>query len=720
MKLRPWPFVFALLLPAAAYAAGQTLPEPPGSDGFNYFTADNATYAPAAKKVNLEGNVIITQETKDKKHRVVTGENITLDQINTQISSVGPMTVKTADAALTGNNMSVNYVTKDFRAQGVTTEYPPLRVINAKEISSQNGKETLRGATLTCCNNPDPHYTLSVGKLTVSPEKRVFGTNAVMRLDGFPVMYLPVFWRSLESKKPFTTHVDFTQSKKVGFGVLTSTVFNPVLGFRPKLNLDYYTKSGVGIGTEIMAVTTPVLKGTGEFYYIHDNASPIELGKEEIDRWGFRGGYWWQIADSSDQLNNQRGALYQLQTQFRQVSDPYFNDSFFRGNPYIFMPDQQTNLSVSRQTRRSTLRVSYDQQDIYDMDKKKFIAQTRTLPELKYMLHPFNFLGMAHRVEANFNNTSYMEDSFRRSGNARWTSEKALRLARGLTVTPAVFYDQTVTFADPQYEKEDSWVGRVGADINAQTESFLGTTDFGYRYTKRLSTGTLSSDHQSLDQGEERNKLYLSNYYRPTFNTYVRFETGFNLSNTTTNLQTGVQQELGWDHLNTRIEPLLLEAGYNSPGGHFRFFVQDLYDLEEKNQAPITQMDFIYKRQIIGFGLNNFADHEDPASLYRTYSDQYTFTTSLGIRPNNPNWFVDAGIDFQIKDSSITGFNKMLRVSRTFHDARLELTVRDRNQNLSFAFRVNILCGGDPRQKQALPEDEYWYPWRGQNDLRDL
>lgn len=712
--------ILSVLCPALAFAQDQKLPAPPGQDGFIYFTADNASVDPISKKVNLKGNVVITQETKDKKHRVVTGEDITLDQAKTQISSAGTMTVKTADATLTGQDMSVNYTTKDFTAHNIATQYPPLRVINAKEISSKNGKEVLRGATLTCCDKPDPHYTLSVGKLSVSPEKRVFGTNAIMRLDGFPVLYVPVFWRSLESKKPFTTHVDFTQSKKIGFGVLTSTVFDPVLGFRPKLNLDYYTKSGVGIGTELMAVTTPTLQGTGEFYYIHDNASPVELGKEETNRWGVRGGYWWEMADSSDHLNNEHGALYQLQTQFRMVSDPYFNDSFFRGNPYIFMPDQQTNFSVSRQTRRSTLRVSYDQQDIYDWNKMKFIAQTRTLPEIKYMLHPVNLLGLSHRVEAGLDNTSYMEESFRRSGNARWTAEKAVRLARGFTFTPSVFYDQTVTFADPQYESKDSWVGRIGTDLNVQTETLLGTTDFGYRYTKRLSTNTVTTDQHSLDRGEERNKIYLSNYYRPSFNTYVRFETGFNLANTTTNLQTGVQRELGWEHLKSRVEPLLLEGGYNSPNGNFRFFVQDIYDLQEKNQAFITQLDFIYKRQIIGFGLNNFANHEDIASQYRTYSDRYTFTTSLGIRPNNPNWFIDGGFDFQIQDKSFTGFNKMLRVSRTFHDARLELTVRDRNQNLSFAFRVNVLCGGDPRKQRALPEDQYWYPWRSENDLRDM
>ena len=89
----------------------------------------------------------------------------------------------------------------------MTTEYPPLRVLSAKEISSKNGKKILRHATVTCGDKPDPHYTLSVSKLSISPTQRVFGTNAVLRLNNVPVLYLPVFWRSLDSQKPWTTYV---------------------------------------------------------------------------------------------------------------------------------------------------------------------------------------------------------------------------------------------------------------------------------------------------------------------------------------------------------------------------------------------------------------------------------------------------------------------------------------------------------------------------------
>lgn len=715
---------------ASLYAADKTLP-PPTEDGFVFFTSDQASVEPDNKKINLEGNVTLIQKTKDGKKRTVTGQNISFDQKNTTISSVGPMTIEDGTGAvLQGTDVSVNYTTKDFSASNISTQYPPLRVISAKEISAQGGKHLLRKAELTCCDNSDPHYTLSVGKLTVSPEKKVFGTNALIKLDGFPVFYLPVFWRSLDSQKPWTTYVDFTQSKKVGFGLLTSTVFNPVLGLRPKLTLDYYTKAGFGFGGGLTAVESPTLRGSGEFYYINDKSGYLEQDLASTKRWGFQGGYWWEMYDSSDHFNNEKGALYQFQTQFRMVSDPYFNDTFFRSNPYIFMPDQETNFSLSRQTRRSTLRISYQEKDIFEQTKKEFMAEQRSLPEIKFMLLPFNdpIFKTANRLEINFDNTSRLqyygngvpnkEGPYQRQAKAKWTTEKSFRLNRHFTFMPSAFYEQTVTLADEQYEDKDAWVGRVGTDLNLRAKTRLGDIDLGYQFTKRLSTGTLSSDQISPDKGIERNHIYLNNYYRPSFNTYVRFGAKFNLSDYAYDLSNGYGYELGWEHLKTRIEPLLLEWGYNSPTGAVNLFIQEQYDLEKKNISFIAQSNFLIKNQLFGFGVNNFADHTDPSSLYETNSDRFTFTTSLGIRPSSGTWFMDLGLDAVLFRGSFVGFNKMASLSKDFHDAQLQLTVRDRNENLSFAFRVNILCGGNKRERAQLPEDKYWYPWRAEGDLR--
>lgn len=718
-----------LVMTLPAWGQDRSLPAPQ-EDSFVYFTADKAQVEPQSKKVTLDGNVKLIQKTPDGTVRTVTGEKLSLDQLNTQFSSQGTLRIEdNKGSVVTGNNVSVNYTTNDFHAENMATQYPPLRVLSAQEISSKNGSKILRKATVTCCDKPDPHYTLSVSKLSISPQQRIFGTNAVLRLNNIPVLYLPLFWRSLDSQKFWTTYVEFTQSNKTGFGLLTTTTFPEVWLLKPKLNLDYYTKSGVGIGAELAAVSSEKLRGTGEFYFIDDHAKYQDFSLNNSNRWGVQGGYWWEMYDSSNHFNNPTGALYQFQTQFRMVSDPYFYDSFFRSNPYIFMPDQDTNFSLSRQTRRTTLRVSYQQKDLFVWSKQKYMAQERTLPEIKFMMLPVNdpWLKTASRFEVNFTNTSHLqydphqipdEGPYQRQLHAKWTTEKALKLNRHFTLMPRVFYDQTATFADDKYDKKDAWVSRVGGDVNLQTRSVLGSTDVGYEFTKRLSTGTLTSDQESLDKGIERNHLYLKHYFRPTSRTYVRFESGFNLSDSTINLRTGYLEELPWDHLKTRIEPLILETGYTSPNGLFTGYFQDQYDITKKNINFIAQTYWNIKQHSLGLGLNNFANYTSPDSKYQTQADRYTFTTTWGLHPANALWSADLGIDFSFYRKHFDSFNKFARFARSFHDLRIEATVRHRNHNLSFAVRFNILCGRGANKTAPAP-DTHFYPWMDDTHTRN-
>ena len=87
---------------AFVYGADNTLPPPEEENGFVYFTAQQASADPAAKKVNLQGDVTITQHTQDGQERIAVGEDITLDQLNTTVSSVGPMTVTAESGKLEG------------------------------------------------------------------------------------------------------------------------------------------------------------------------------------------------------------------------------------------------------------------------------------------------------------------------------------------------------------------------------------------------------------------------------------------------------------------------------------------------------------------------------------------------------------------------------------------------------------------------------------------
>ncbi|MBR2392768.1 MAG: hypothetical protein IKA93_04280, partial [Elusimicrobiaceae bacterium] len=60
-----------------------------------------------------------------------------------------------------------------------------------------------------------------------------------------------------------------------------------------------------------------------------------------------------------------------------------------------------------------------------------------------------------------------------------------------------------------------------------------------------------------------------------------------------------------------------------------------------------------------------------------------------------------------------------IKIYKDFHDISVMVGVRDRNQNLSFSFRINILCGAGKKNKALTQADEYWRPWRDDNMVRD-
>ena len=97
------------------------LPQPNEEEGFVYFSADEASADPAAKKINLKGNVQIVQQTPQGQVRTATGEDLTFDQLNSTISSIGPMHIEDGTGTVDGQNVSFNYQTKDYYAENIQT-----------------------------------------------------------------------------------------------------------------------------------------------------------------------------------------------------------------------------------------------------------------------------------------------------------------------------------------------------------------------------------------------------------------------------------------------------------------------------------------------------------------------------------------------------------------------------------------------------------------------
>ncbi|WP_424245136.1 LPS-assembly protein [Elusimicrobium posterum] len=687
-------FCFSVLFCAAvlnSQAADYELP-PPENDTYIYYSADYLNYDNQGRILSLDGDVNVVFVDPQYPETKMFTQNLTLDQNQKSVYSQGDVRIEQGSAVMTGRDFFYNYQSRELEIKGISADYPPIRLMDAESAQMKDGKQIFKSAKITCCDVEDPHYYIKLGHVSMNEKKRIFGYNGLLYIGNVPVFYLPVFWRSLDSQKPWTTYVDFTQSSKTGFGLLTSTVFQPTNYLRGIINLDGYTQAGFGYGAQLMVVNSEDVKANVEAYAIDDN-------EYEKYRWGVNGGLRALIADTSERLEKEDGAMYQSQGQFRAVSDPYFNDTYFRSNPYKFMPDQDVNFSFSRQSRSSIMRASYSQKDIFNRDTEKYEVAERVLPKIEYQLMPvtgpFKIVSTFH---ANFNNTEEFSDGYVQTAGAEWRSSRAFKVNKKMTFTPYILADERIVFNDSNYDDDNSYVTRLGTGANLRAKLITGDLDISYSYLKRFKTNSLESDDSATDKGDEDSLIYVQNHFIPFSNTYFRIGTGYDLRDSAGT----------WD-LDERLEPLLTEAGFYTSNGKANLFVRNLYDFKDGNQSFVMQGDVsVLKKSRIALGMTNHSND----------INSYIINTKLWFRPSGHTWYVDGGMDFEIKQGGLSAFSKSINIYKNFHDANIMFGVEDRNQNLSFRFRINVLCGSKTRVDTFKEEDRYWTPWREAGDLR--
>lgn len=670
----------------------------PTKNQFIYFTADKVLYDKENGVAELKGNVeILFDDSKSKQKIKAEALQLYIDE--QVLATKGPAVIEDEKGIFTSQDIRFDIKSRRLLMQDIAADYKPIRILSAKSIENQDGKYILRDAQVTCCSIDKPHYTLEVGSADLVPGKRIFATNAVVKIGKIPVFYLPFIYRSLNENRLYTTYLDFDQSDNTGFGFLTSNVFSRG-DFSATANLDYYTRSGFGYGAQVAYLDPQKFRGSLQAYTIYDKV------KEE-NRWGVNGGYWWEVYDSSDSLNKKNGALYFSQFETRTVSDADFNDDFFRSNPYVVSPDKLTRASIVRQSTISTLRVSYSNRSELNADDKTYSNAEVILPKADLSFNPFVIggTGLVNNISFSLNNTKIEDYDYVQYLNGKWDVSKDFKLHRNFTLTPTAFYYQDVILRDPTNNNEDRFVSRYGAQLNLRSDFITGLLDFGYKYMRRTAAGALTSQNVNtetgeIDNGEEINTVYIQNYYMPVQDFYFKVGTGYDLRNT----------DEDW-RLKNRLAPLLGEIGYFSAATGTNFYAQNLYDISGGNQAFV--LNALFKDSSgssVNFGVTN----------YSTDRNSFLFTSKFMLAPKNMTWRADMGIDFDWDKDSLWAYSKHIKIYKDFHDISLMVGVRDRNQNLSFSFRINILCGAKKKTETEKKIDSYYYPWRDENLTRDI
>ncbi|MCX5783810.1 MAG: hypothetical protein NTW04_05165 [Elusimicrobia bacterium] len=658
-----------------------------------YFEADESQYKRQEDLLYLKGNVKVVEKNRGEGllDRTLRGEEIFVYISSKTAVSPGAAVAEEGVNALYGERAVLAWGEKSLSLEHVTSSYDGWKIIDAEKGSIKGKKHKYKNVKLTSCFEENPHYYIKLGSMTITPKRKLWGTNAVFYIKKVPVFYLPVIYRPLGTDKDYITYISVGYDDRNGVGLKTTTVYHFNQNAIGKFLADYYTKSRFGAGLEFIYDRAHDFKSRFSGYVIPEPQT-------SFTRWGLNGGYWQKLAGEEGR------ATYFAQAQFRLMSDKYFNNDYFRSNPYAVSPDRNMSAAVVRQTPKTTSRVSYQRIDSAPEVKNIFVKALETRPRLDFSAAPFGvYLPLLNTVTAYYDASETSGISyFNKTAGAQWTMFKAIPVVKNISLLPSAFYRQNVTFSSPLNDN-DMWVGRYGTGLNLRFDTLLGSLDLLHSFVRRLEPNNFTADTNAQDRGTETNSLAAQTFFRPNRLAYFKLASSYDFRRLR-----GLSRDF-----EDRLGPIIADAAY-TPSATFNLFAQDVYRIGGGNEAFVLQAD-IGRREgnSLGFGLANYSS--SPRS--------YIISQSASWRPKAGTWGFEAGLSTQadmegFRVETLRSFLKTLTIYKNFHDFETIWRVRFRPGVREFIFSANLKFDHSKKRVRSEKEAEK-FPWRKEGQARD-
>jgi lipopolysaccharide assembly outer membrane protein LptD (OstA) len=249
-------------------------------------SADQLDYDKQTGIIEGRGNVVIRQGSDELR-----ADYVRYDTQTGAARATGAVTLKRADGVMTGESLDYNFKTGAGKAERLTLDAKPFRVVETKQVSRQaDSRYLLEDATITTCTNAYPHchYTVRVRELELAPNDYFEAHSAVWRFGAVPVMYFPYWFRDFGNH--YGLKVTPGYDSKMGAFLLNSYRYDVAPDLRAVTHLDYRTRRGVALGESLIWNPTHA-PGDLSLYYAGDQepmSSDDPATKPEIDSQRYR------------------------------------------------------------------------------------------------------------------------------------------------------------------------------------------------------------------------------------------------------------------------------------------------------------------------------------------------------------------------------------------------------------------------------------------------
>jgi LPS-assembly protein len=126
----------------------------------------------------------------------------------------------------------------------------------------------------TTCVQPTPRWEISSGSFTINLDEYALLTNAVFRVKGVPLLYLPAFYYPVQEDDRATGFLMPTYGSQTSAGQIISNFFFWAINRSHDATIyhDWMSKAGQQVGGEYRYVLSGASRGTGTFSLLDENA----------------------------------------------------------------------------------------------------------------------------------------------------------------------------------------------------------------------------------------------------------------------------------------------------------------------------------------------------------------------------------------------------------------------------------------------------------------
>jgi lipopolysaccharide assembly outer membrane protein LptD (OstA) len=279
-------------------------------------------YNRARNLIIASDNVVITREGEELQ-----ADHVQVNTVTHDIEARGHVVFTKAKNVWRGERMRYNFASGAWQTGDFDAYFEPFHVKAGAAEMTNKTEYVLKDAVVTTCTNKqgDWHYSFSCSTLKVTPEDRMIGRHAVVRLGGVPIFYLPFWYRSL-GDQTVGVSVEAGYRKRMGLFLLTSTKYWIAPAVRGATQLDYRSERGPAIGQEVgWELGKDSGNGRVYAYYLNDDGVSSDDHYQDsplIDSQRYR-------------LRFQHGQTFSsrdyLLADATYLSDPFVMEDFFDG-----------------------------------------------------------------------------------------------------------------------------------------------------------------------------------------------------------------------------------------------------------------------------------------------------------------------------------------------------------------------------------------------------